>query len=169
MSVSRNFSIFTLAILVVNQASLCGAKDATSTNNCQIQRPLRKQVEAEPLAGMCLKDIVDRFSKTLRSFSDDELGITLFQETIDKLDLVQTFQGPETVLKDLVEKLNAKLRSYDELLEQCDKAIQDILLKERYFTVYPGESTGQGYLARETVGLCTQIENSECHRKINDK
>lgn len=137
-----------------------GAKDFSGmSRECQIRRPLRKQVEAEPLAGMCLKDIVVRLSKALRSIGNEELGLTAFQEMLDRLDITRSEEDPDSALASLVDKLNAKLASYDQLLELCDKSIQGILLKEQFYTLYDEDSVGSEHSARESAGLCTQIEH----------
>lgn len=135
-----------------------------TSSDCQIRRPLRKQVEAEPLAGMCLKDIVVRFSKTLRSIGTEELGLTAFQEMLDRLDLAKTQYSLDEALENLVSKINSKLSSYDKLLEQCDNAIQSILLNEHYYSGYADETMDSSHSPKESADLCSQIENGNGRR-----
>ncbi|XP_051174131.1 VWFA and cache domain-containing protein 1 [Leptopilina boulardi] len=96
---------------------------------CQLEKPLRKQIEAEPLNGRCLRDIVVQFAKALRTISNDELGVTIFQEMLDKQEFVNISNGPDVKLKNLVDKLDNQIKSYVELLRQSNSVIQQILLK----------------------------------------
>lgn len=118
---------FGLIYLLLNNAK---TEETNKNVTCQLEKPLRKQIEAEPLNGRCLRDIVLQFAKALRTISNDELGITIFQEMLDKQEFVNISSGPSVKLKNLVDKLDNKLKSYIELLRQSISVIQQTLMKQ---------------------------------------
>lgn len=133
--------------------------------SCQLEKPLRKQIEAEPLNGRCLRDIVVQFAKALRTISNDELGVTIFQEMLDKQEFVNISNAPEVKLKNLVDKLDNKLKSYVELLRQSNSVIQQILLKHS-----PSNQQSQAFQLNfvrnrvsinEKFDICSQISTGK--------
>ncbi|XP_046425464.1 VWFA and cache domain-containing protein CG16868 [Neodiprion fabricii] len=115
-----------LVILFIIQAN-ADFTDNGSVVNCRVDKPLRKQIEVEPLNGSCLRDIVNQVSKTLRNVGNEELGITSFQETLDRLEFNRVRDDLNVKLKSLTNKLNAKLQSYIDFLTRSNDLVQPIL------------------------------------------
>ncbi|XP_012277119.1 VWFA and cache domain-containing protein 1 [Orussus abietinus] len=146
---------FGLAVLTVVRVK---TDDVRATNiKCQFGKPMRKQIDAEPLAGTCLRDIVLQLSKTLRSIGNEELGVTAFQEIIDKLEFVNFSEGLDVRLMTLVDKLNAKLSYYVDLLRQSNDVIQPILLKTRNHPSYSNQNIRMDLMQGRVSDICVQI------------
>ena len=143
-----------------------GSKNIT----CQLEKPLRKQITAEPLSGKCLRDIVVEFSRALRTISNEELGVTIFQEMLDKQEFVNISNGLDIRLKNLVEKLDNKLKSYVELLRQSNSVIQQILLNQSQNN-YQSEPVQMNFAHNqisldEKVDVCSKISTGKFIRLI---
>ncbi|XP_015599863.1 VWFA and cache domain-containing protein 1 [Cephus cinctus] len=128
-----------------------------STIKCQFGKPLRNQIEAEPLDGTCLREIVVEFSRALSSISDEELGVTAFQGMLDKLQYVNVSTGLEEKLGILVDKLNAKLKSYVDLIRRSNDVIQPILLRKQNDIIYPSQNIRLELTQNRVTDICSQI------------
>lgn len=146
------FPVF--ALLLLPRAS----SEIGADVKCQLSKPLRKQVEVKSLNGMCLQDAVVRLSKTLRAIGNDELGITLFQEKLDKLDFANVTSGLDARLHTLTEKLNGKLSTYSELLRQSNNVIQPILAKDTK-SASDNRSEKSDNSQERNSNICAQIAN----------
>lgn len=134
------------------------AEDNLEAPKCQLSRPLKKQVAVRPLAGMCLQDAVVILSKTLRTIGNEELGVTSFQEKLDKLDFVNISSSLDTRLKNLADRLDAKLTSYSDLLKLSSNVIHQILV-ERSYSVYNDGRNKLDLLGDKSSDICTEIAN----------
>ena len=145
-------------------------EENNSNVTCQFEKPLRKQIEAEPLNGKCLRDIVLEFSKALRTISNEELGVTIFQEMLDKQEFLNISNGLDIRLKNLVAKLDNKLKSYAELLRQSNSVIQQILLKNSQNN-YQNQGIQLDFIHSrisldEKVDVCSQIASGKLYISI---
>ncbi|XP_044016065.1 VWFA and cache domain-containing protein 1 [Aphidius gifuensis] len=102
-----------------------GINDATV--ECQIGRSLRKQVKLSPLGGMCMKDIANHLSKALRQLGNNELGLTEYQETLDKFDFTHITNEPDLALNNLASNINKKLQNYINIIEESLTTITPII------------------------------------------
>lgn len=94
---------------------------------CQIGRSLRKQVKLSPLGGMCMKDIANHLSKTLRQLGNNELGLTEYQETLDKFDFTNILDEPELALNYSASNINKKLQDHISIIEESLRTITPII------------------------------------------
>lgn len=124
--------------------------------NCQFGKSSRKQVNAEPLNGTCLRDIVIRLSNEFRSITDAELGLTSFQQILDAMEFTNITGSLNTRLILLVDKLNNKLLSYVELLRQSYNVVKSILAKNEGQFAYSGIG-GLDTMSSKLSDFCSQI------------
>ncbi|XP_076223132.1 VWFA and cache domain-containing protein 1 isoform X2 [Nomia melanderi] len=124
--------------------------------NCQFGKSSRKQVNAEPLNGTCLRDIVIRLSNEFRSITDAELGLTSFQQILDAMEFTNITGSLNTRLILLVDKLNNKLLSYVELLRQSYNVVKSILAKNEAQFAYSGIG-GLDTMSGKLSDFCSQI------------
>ncbi|XP_011314621.1 VWFA and cache domain-containing protein 1 [Fopius arisanus] len=126
---------------------------------CQLGRAIRKQVKPTPLGGMCLKDIVAALSQVLRSIGNDELGLTEFQEMMDKLDFVSIPDKPDDALRTLTDSINAKLEIFLDILEKSLNLVLPILEGDAYHGDQAGIRRDDISRREKSVDLCSVIEN----------
>lgn len=146
----RLWIVIVLGCLIIN----CHEAKDDGVVECKSGRALRKQVKPTPLGGMCLKDIVARLSQVLRSIGNDELGLTEFQEMLDKLDFVSITDEPDDALRTLTEGINAKLEIFLDILEKSLNIAAPILEMSANREEHGGKSHRE-----KTIDLCSQIEN----------
>lgn len=146
---------FTVAVLVNVHSSI----DESSSANvkCQFGKTLRKQVNAEPLNGTCLRDIIVRLSNEFRSITDTELGLKPFQKMLNEMEFMNVTSNLNTRLNLLVDKLNNKLLSYSELLKQSYNIIQPILAKNENQFDYSESTNGLDIVSNGLADFCSQI------------
>lgn len=125
--------------------------------NCQSSKSLRKQLPAEPLNGVCLRDAVVHLSQTLRSTVDEELGVSSFQRIINKMEFANISSSAETKLNALVDKFNNKLRSYKEVLEYGYNAVRLILSKAENQSLCSSQMASLNVPQNVIPDTCTQI------------
>lgn len=125
---SLSFPLLGLVFVLVLGTSTSSTGNASGLN-CRVGKPLRKQIEVEPLDGSCLRDIVNQLSKTLRHIGDEELGINSFQETLDRLEFTKVRDDLNARLKTLADRLNSKLKSYAEILRKSSNPVEAVLIK----------------------------------------
>lgn len=118
-------SLLNLKVLIAEE------KLTNSVLKCQFGKSVRKQIEVWPLSGMCMRDMVVHLSKNLRSLTNEELGITVFQGQLDKLDFINSLVTPKIKLGSLVKRLNDKIKSYIDLLRESNNIILPILSKQQ--------------------------------------
>ncbi|XP_070171282.1 VWFA and cache domain-containing protein 1 isoform X1 [Polyergus mexicanus] len=152
--------ILYLILLIILINLYTAASDDTVTNatvKCQTGKPLRKQVSAEPLNGMCLRDVVRYMSKRLRSIVDEELGVSSFQDTVNKMEFTNISSNLDARLNALVDKFNNKLRTHIDVLKQGYNAIYSILSKGIH-TVYSSQTVDLDIMQMNKVSdICSQI------------
>ncbi|OAD54774.1 VWFA and cache domain-containing protein 1 [Eufriesea mexicana] len=146
---------FTVTVLVNVHSSV----DESSSANvkCQFGKTLRKQVNAEPLNGTCLRDIIIRLSNEFRSITDAELGLKPFQKMLNEMEFMNVSSSLNTRLNLLVDKLNNKLLSYAELLKQSYNIIQPILAKNENQFDYSESTNGLDIVSNGLADFCSQI------------
>ncbi|XP_024880040.1 VWFA and cache domain-containing protein 1 [Temnothorax curvispinosus] len=132
-----------------------GVADAVK---CQFGKPTRKQVLAEPLNGMCLRDVVSHLSKTLRSVVDEELGAFSFQELIDKMEFVDVSSNLDAKLSALVDKFNNKLMSHIDVFEQVHEIVYRLLTHKPFPVIYSSRIVEYDMMEMNRVSdICTDI------------
>lgn len=129
--------------------------DVNATVKCQFNKPMRKQVPAEPLNGTCLRDAVVHLSKTLRSVVDEELGVSVFQKM--NTDFTHAISDLNMRLNSLVDIFNNKLRSYDDILKQSYNAIHPILSKKQDYSAYSSQMVNLDITQNRVTDVCTEI------------
>lgn len=144
-----------LALILTNFYVI--ANDVNATIKCQFGKPMRKQVPAEPLNGMCLRDATVHLSKTLQSIVDKELGVSKFQKMINKMEFIYTSSDLDIRLNSLVEKFNNKLKSYDDILKQSYKIIHPILSKKQDYSAYSSQMVNFDITQNRVTDICTEI------------
>ncbi|XP_072753876.1 VWFA and cache domain-containing protein 1 [Anoplolepis gracilipes] len=127
-----------------------------ATVKCQSGRSLRKQVSVEPLNGMCLRDVVVYLSKKLQSIVDEELGVSSFQDKIDKMEYANISSNLDARLNALVDKFNNKLRTHIDVLKQGYNAIYSILSKE-IRTIYSSQTVDLDMMQNRVSDICSEI------------
>lgn len=128
-----------------------------ATVKCQFSRPTRKQVPAEPLHGVCLRDIVEHLSKELHAVVDEELGVSSFQGMIDRIEFMNISGGLDARLSALVDKFNSKLRSYIDVLKQGYSIVHPVLSKTHNRSVYPSQTVHLDIIQNRISDICTQV------------
>lgn len=119
---------FILPIILLNIYIVANNDSVTNvTVKCQTGKSLRKQVSAEPLNGMCLRDVVVFLSKRLRFIVDEELGVSSFQDTINKMEFANISSNLDARLNALVDKFNNKLRTHIDVLKQGYNIVYSML------------------------------------------
>ncbi|XP_020708779.2 VWFA and cache domain-containing protein 1 [Athalia rosae] len=141
--------------------TIANAVGNDSNINCRVSKPLRKQIDAEPLDGSCLRDIVSQLSKTLRNIGNEELAITSFQETLDNLEFVRVRENLDLRLASLAEKLNLKLKSYSEYLTRSNDAITPVLLAKISDNFYPSPLRIPDICSEISGALAASLRGSE--------
>lgn len=127
------------------------------TVKCQTGKSLHKQVSVEPLNGMCLRDVVVYLSKRLRSIVDEELGMSSFQDAINKMEFANISSNLDARLNALVDKFNNKLRTHIDVLKQGYNVVYSILSKE-IRAVYSSQTVDLDIMQMNRVSdICTQI------------
>jgi hypothetical protein len=116
---------------------------------------VRKQVPAEPLNGMYLRDAVVHLSQALQSIVDEELGISSFQRIINKMEFTNVSNNMDTRLNLLVDKFNNKLKSYTDVLEQSYNAVHLILSKNQ--SISSSQMASLNIAQNIVSDICTQI------------
>ncbi|XP_071872449.1 VWFA and cache domain-containing protein 1 [Bombus fervidus] len=156
MIVKRILQLGFLVTVLVNVHS--SADESTSVNpKCQFGKTLRKQVNAEPLNGTCLRDIVVRLSNEFRSITDAELGLKPFQRMLGEMEFMNVSSSLNMRLSLLVDKLNNKLLSYAKLLKQSYNIIEPILAKNENQFDYFESMNGLELLSNGLADFCSQI------------
>lgn len=145
---------FGLALML---ASLCVANDGVADAKCQFGKPMRKQVPAEALDGMCLRDIVMHLSKTLRSTIDEELGASSFQGMINKIEFVNVSSNLDAKLSALVDNFNKKLMSHIDVFKQIYKIIHRILARNSLPAIYSSQIVDYDMEMNKVSDICTDI------------
>ncbi|XP_012148021.2 VWFA and cache domain-containing protein 1 isoform X1 [Megachile rotundata] len=150
--------ILHLGLIVTVFLNLYGVAEEESTTDakCQFGKTLRKQVNAEPLNGTCLRDIVIRLSNEFRSITDSELGFKSFEKILDEMEFVNISNSLNVKLNVLVDKLNNKLSSYAELLKQSYHIVQPILAKNEEQFIHSGSINGLD-ISSGLSDFCSQI------------
>ncbi|CAK9828434.1 VWFA and cache domain-containing protein 1 [Anthophora retusa] len=133
-----------------DEGSSMGAK-------CQFGKSLRKQINAEPINGTCLRDIVVRLSNEFRSITDAELGLKPFQKMLGEMEFMNVSSSLNIRLSLLVDKLNNKLLSYAELLKQSYNIVQPILTKSENHFGNPGSIGGLDLVSNGLSDFCSHI------------
>lgn len=159
MIVKRILQLGFLVTVLVNVHS--SADESTSVNaKCQFGKTLRKQVNAEPLNGTCLRDIVVRLSNEFRSITDAELGLKPFQRMLGEMEFMNVSSSLNMRLSLLVDKLNNKLLSYAKLVKQSYNIIEPILAKNEDQFDYFESMNGLELLSNGLADFCSQIAQS---------
>ncbi|XP_034936002.1 VWFA and cache domain-containing protein 1 [Chelonus insularis] len=127
---------------------------------CQFGRALRKQVKPTPLGGMCLKDIVSRLSKTLRSIGNDELGLKEFQRMLDQLDFYEVPDDPAAALESLVDNINLQLEKFYDILQRSLDIVSPMLEKNLYEQYLYSEQSQFPAQQEKSRDFCTQVEQA---------
>ncbi|EZA55990.1 VWFA and cache domain-containing protein [Ooceraea biroi] len=147
--------------MLVSTNFYVAANDGVTSNitsiKCQSGKPLRKQVPAEPLNGLCLRDAAVHLSRALRSIVDEELGVSSFQETIDKMEFANISSSVDTRLNLLVDKFNKKLKSYVDVLEHGYNAVHLILSKTQDKPMCSSQVASLDIEQNSVSDMCTQI------------
>lgn len=130
------FVIILAILLFLNSQTSVNSINNVSSINCKVGKPLRKQIEVEPLNGFCLRDIATQISKTLRNISNEELGITSFQETLDNLEFSRVPDDLNSTLKYLADKLESKLKFYTDLIDRSNNIVEPILKAKLSHNMY---------------------------------
>lgn len=134
---------------------------------CQSGKPMRKQMPAEPLNGVCLRDIAAHLSKTLRSIVDEELGVSFLQELIDRTEFTNISGDLDARLGSLVDKFNNKLRSHVDILKQSYNAIYPVLSKTQDRSAYFSQIVDLDIMHNRASDICTRIVTG-ISRRVND-
>lgn len=132
-------------------------EDTNANAKCQFGKTLRKQVNAEPLNGTCLRDIVIRLSNEFRSITDAELGLKPFQKMLGEIEFMNVSSSLNMKLNLLVDKLNNKLLSYAKVLKQSYNIIQPILAKNENLFEYSESTNGLDLVSNGLADFCSQI------------
>ncbi|XP_014480142.1 PREDICTED: VWFA and cache domain-containing protein 1 [Dinoponera quadriceps] len=143
-----------LRLLILMGLYVAAHDTANGTVRCQFGKPMRKQVPAEPLNGVCLRDVAAQVSEKLRSIVDEELGVSSFQETIDKMEFTQ-ISG--TKLSLLVDKLNNKLRMYSDFLVQSYDVIQSVLSETQDHSIFSSQIASLNIMQDRVSDMCTRL------------
>jgi len=147
---------FSLTLLILTNFYVAANDDINVTSiKYQSGKPLRKQVPAEPLNGMYLRDAVVHLSQALQSIVDEELGVSSFQKIIDKMEFTNISNSIDTRLNLLVDKFNNKLKSYTDILEQGYNAVHLILSKNQ--SVSSSQMASLNIAQNIVSDTCTQI------------
>lgn len=146
-----------LSLLILTSLCVVAYDSVNTTVRCQFGRSMRKQVPAEPLNGMYLRDVAAHVSKTLRSIVDEELGVFSFQETIDKMEFTQISGSLSMKLNSLVDKFNNKLRIYIDVLKQSYNAIHPVLCETENHSVYSSQVVGLNIMQNRVSDICTRV------------
>lgn len=154
--------ILHLGFIVIVLVGLHSSAEENSNTDakCQFGKTLRKQVNAEPLNGTCLRDIVVRLSNEFRSITDAELGLMSFQKMLDEMEFVNISSNLNMRLSLLVDKLNNKLLSYEDLLRQSYNVILPILVKNEDQFLYTGSINGFDTISSKLSEFCSQVVQS---------
>ncbi|XP_011875650.1 PREDICTED: VWFA and cache domain-containing protein 1 [Vollenhovia emeryi] len=147
---------FGLALVLTNL--YVAANNGVTSVKCQFGKPMRKQVSAEPLNGMCLRDIASHLSKTLQSIVDEELGASSFQKMIDKMEFVNASGNLDAKISALVDKFDNKLMSYINIFKQVYKVIYNILTRNPLPAIYSSQIVDYDMMEMNRVSdICTDI------------
>ncbi|XP_074098201.1 VWFA and cache domain-containing protein 1 [Cotesia typhae] len=153
-----------ISTLIICNVIIDGNDGLENENNnvveCQLGRALRKQVKPTPLGGMCLKDIVVRLSKTLRSIGNDELGLVQFQRMLDQLDFIEVPDEPESSLKTLVNDIDAQLEKFLDILERSLDIVAPIIKSNTYDHSYLDHDQELQAQREQSLDFCKQIEDA---------
>ncbi|XP_015437765.1 PREDICTED: LOW QUALITY PROTEIN: VWFA and cache domain-containing protein 1 [Dufourea novaeangliae] len=168
MVVRRIFQLGVVATVLVNLHS-SAEENSSGDAKCQFGKTLRKQVNAEPLNGTCLRDIVVRLSNEFRSITDVELGLTSFQQMLDAMEFTNTSSSLNWRLNLLGDKLNNKLLSYVKLLRQSNNILQPILAKNEDEFSYPGSVEGLDIVSSKLSDFCLEITQALAIRLRNQE
>ncbi|XP_053982206.1 VWFA and cache domain-containing protein 1 [Hylaeus volcanicus] len=156
MVVGRILHLGLVVTVLVNLRFLAGENSSTDAK-CQFGKTLRKQVNAELLNGTCLRDIVARLSNEFRSMTDMELGLTSFQKMLDAMEFTNVSNNLNTRLNLLIDKLNNKLSSYVELLEQSYNVVQPILSSTEEQFIRSGSMYRLDVISSKLSDFCSQV------------
>ncbi|XP_076757338.1 VWFA and cache domain-containing protein 1 isoform X2 [Xylocopa sonorina] len=156
MIVERMLQLGLAVTLLVNVYSTAD-DNSTVDAKCQFGKTLRKQVNAEPLNGTCLRDIVARLSNEFRTITDAELGLKPFQKMLGEMEFTNATNSLNMRLSLLVDKLNNKLLSYAELLKQSYNIIQPILERNGNHFDYSGSINRLDLISNGLADFCSHI------------
>lgn len=150
--------------LILTNLCVAANDDIIDTVKCQFGKPMHRQVSAEPLNGMCLRDIVSHLSKTLRSIVDEELGTSSFQEMINKMEFVNVSSNLDAKISALVDKFDNKLMSYIDIFKQVYKVIHRILTRNPLPAIYSSQIVDYDMMEMNRVSdICTDIMKGIYH------
>ncbi|XP_011704249.1 PREDICTED: VWFA and cache domain-containing protein 1 [Wasmannia auropunctata] len=125
---------------------------------CQFGKPMRKQVPAEPLNGMCLRDVATHLSRTLRSVADEELGASSFQAMINEMEFTNVSGNLDAKLSALVEKLDGKLTSHVDVFKQVHEVIRHTLARNSLPTIYSSQLADYDMMEMNRASdICTDV------------
>ncbi|KAG5317114.1 CAHD1 protein, partial [Acromyrmex heyeri] len=143
-----------LVLILIN---LCVASN-DDIARCQFGKSMRKQVPAESLNGTCLRDVVMRLSKMLRSVVDEELGASSFQEMINKIEFTNVSSNLDTKLSALVDKFNNKLAAHIDVFNQVYEVIHRVLAHGPLPNIYSSQLVDYDIMEMNRVSnICTDI------------
>ncbi|KAJ8669236.1 hypothetical protein QAD02_000495 [Eretmocerus hayati] len=150
------FTIF--SILAITPMSSCAGvideEHTTSNNKCQFGKSPRKQIDVTSLNGVCLRDMVVHLSKHLRNITDEELGATLFQGMLGKLNFVDSVVSLKARLDEITKNFNGNLKKYTDILSQSHSLVQPILAHKDHGS----HETNQ--LGNRPLNICSRITDA---------
>lgn len=167
MAVNR-IAYLALMLLILTSVYVAAYDSDNTTVRCQFGRPMRKQVPAEPLHGLCLQDIAVHVSTTLRSFGEEELGVPFLQDMINKMEFTQISGSLSAKLNSLVDKFNNKLKMYIDVLNQSYNAIYSVLSKTQDHSVYSSQMVDLNIIQDRVSDVCTRIITGTSYCQTSD-
>ncbi|KAL0107464.1 hypothetical protein PUN28_014649 [Cardiocondyla obscurior] len=151
-----NKVLYLILTLTLTNLYVLADDDVVNAVKCQFGKSMHKQVSAEPLHGMCLRDIVSHLSKTLRSVADEELGVSSFQRMIDKMEFVNVSSNLDAKLSALIDKFNNKIMLHIEVFKQVYDVIYHLLTRNPFPVIYSSQMDGYSMM-NKISDVCTDI------------
>ncbi|KAK0095373.1 hypothetical protein PV326_008544 [Microctonus aethiopoides] len=159
-------SLLIFSVLLLNCHEVNGnfslEKNEGNEIECQLGRTLRKQVKPTPLDGMCLKDIVARLSRTIRTIGNDELGLTKFQEMLDQLEFIEVPAEFESEFESLVDNLTWKIFTVFRIFDRTEHNLYPIFnpnsVIHSQFKLHHPQNLPKS--SEKIANLCLAIENA---------
>lgn len=150
MAVNKILYLSSVLILI----NLCVASNDDAT---RFGKSMRKQVPAEPLNGMYLRDVVMHLSKMLRSVVDEELGASSFQEMINKIEFTNVSNNLDLKLSALVDKFNNKLAAHINVFNQVYEIVHRILAHNPLSNIYSSQLVDYDMEMNRVSNICTDV------------
>ncbi|KAG7208330.1 hypothetical protein KM043_014566 [Ampulex compressa] len=147
-------SCVALLLYIFIRSPTLAEEGPNNVTKCQFGKISRKQVNAEPLNGVCLRDIVLHLSEVLRSIADKELGVAFFHNFLEKLEFANISNNLDVRLNVLADKFDTKLESYLNLIKQSSSIIEPLLSKKHE---YHQGSIGLDIMQNTVSDICSQI------------